>query len=473
MVGNSGRYSKFQQRLKNIRLMLFRKRKLSRKNINDDNKGIGTNNIELFQNINNCNVKYDHIIVENKCSNKLEVNNSRVKVNTNVFNKKKNSCGHVKKVNRVSVKSLNNVEKEQNYNTKDISNVKVEIIRGLKNKFVEKVALIEVMESELFFISDNLNNSLEYKQVRELRKKIEDIIKKINAIIEQYNLYNKYDMDIIVDLDDNCLMDKIINYRDLLDSYDDGKNFVKEYKLLNEFSGLYLKLENIKNDVDNVCNDSLNVMNNYEDRDKKYEQITLEMLKFNEFDKDCMGEIERQNEYLDNLMKKLDDIDSERFVSERLVGLDLLFSQGLKFLSLKLLSPLSGFIPSIVSETLVAKNMVKSAYKNLHFERKEEIHYSAVDYEYELNNRFFDVNSVSNLIDDTIKDLGKMKSEFLLIYNSNILGYEDTFKKIEKLEEILYRNKIKVDVIKKRINVSKRVNENKMIRVKKLNEDRS
>ena len=80
---------------------------------------------------------------------------------------------------------------------------------------------------------------------------------------------------------------------------------------------------------------------------------------------------------------------------------------------------------------------------------------------------------ISNLIDDTIKDFGKMKSDFLLIYNSNILGYEDTFKKIEKLEEILYRNKIKVDVIKKRINVSKRVNENKMIRVKKLNEDRS
>ena len=57
------------------------------------------------------------------------------------------------------------------------------------------------------------------------------------------------------------------------------------------------------------------------------------------------------------------------------------------------------------------------------------------------------------------------------IYNSNIPGYEDTLKKFDKLEKQLMRNLNMVLLHKQNLKRSKKLNEVKLARVKKMNDE--
>ena len=335
---------------------------------------------------------------------------------------------------------------------------------------MEKLAELEVIESELYFISETIDNSIETKEVKELRKKIKDIIDEINAIIEQYNLYSRsYDLNNVIGIDDDCLVNDIIDYRNRLDNYGDKKKFVKEYKLLDEFKSLYTKLQSIKIETENVDKKNEEVITKYDIRDKKYDKVKEKFLYIKNINKEYLDEINKQNESLNELMKKLSIIDSEEYVTGRWNGLNQLIGQTFKLIGLKLLSPLSGFVPSIVGETILTRNMIKGIYKNLHYEKTKHIHYSGIDYDRELNNKLTDINYVENLVDDASDDLKKLKEEFLSIYNINIPGYEDTLKNINKMEEVIYKNQYKVRYVKDKLKLSKKINSDKMIRVRELN----
>ena len=111
-----------------------------------------------------------------------------------------------------------------------------QIIDRIKNSFEERIDELEVLESELFLLNEKQKDELELKKVIEIKKKIQELIQKINVIIEQYNLYNyNYYIDYMVGIDDSLLMDDILDYKYLLDSEQEQKKFVKEYKVLEEF----------------------------------------------------------------------------------------------------------------------------------------------------------------------------------------------------------------------------------------------
>ena len=55
-------------------------------------------------------------------------------------------------------------------------------------------------------------------------------------------------------------------------------------------------------------------------------------------------------------------------------------------------------------------------------------------------------------------------------YNSEIPGYKDTLNKINNIEKITYRNLNKINIIEKKLIISKKINEDKLAKVKSLNE---
>lgn len=508
MVGNSGRYSKFQQRLRNIYLSWLMKRKqkksiqdkfvedkveeirkefsVSEKNSVVKEKVMGIKVIQdNYINVKNrekrsipvkqdnaVGIKRDKAIEKNIGDNKVFVSNTVSKKVKN--NKSNNVCFTISRKNKISkAKNTDSIVSKRIFDNKDIDLSKVELINKLKNKFIEKEAELDVLESELFFISNVIDNSLDCSEIKELKKKIREIIEEINNIIEQYNLYNKNsDLSCIVGLDDNYLIDDIIDYRNLLDSRKDRQKFVKEYKLLDEFKSLYLKLETVKAEVNKVNKTSEEVINKYDIRDEKYDQVKMNLLNIKGLNEEYLNEIKKQNESLDKLMKKLSVIDSQEVVVKKLVGLSDLLVQGFKFLGLKLLSPLSGFIPSIAGETIVTRNMIKNIYKSMHEESVSQMYYSAVDYNSELNVKINDINYTEVLVNDTLKDLKRVKEDFFTIYDINIPGYDDTLKSINKMEDIIYKNQCKVKIVKDKLKLSKKINEDKMIKVRKLNDDR-
>ena len=65
----------------------------------------------------------------------------------------------------------------------------------------------------------------------------------------------------------------------------------------------------------------------------------------------------------------------------------------------------------------------------------------------------------------------RLREEFMSIYDRRIPGYEDTLKKIGEIEKNLVRSQNRVLLAKKNLKRSKKINENKLVRVRKLNDE--
>ena len=348
----------------------------------------------------------------------------------------------------------------------------IEITKKIREGFEEKLDELEVLESELWLLNQQNNSEIELERVRELKKKINDLIDKLNLIIKQYNLYaESYYMDNVIGLDDNVLLDDIIDYRTLLDSFEGEKDFVKEIQALDEFKTLYDNLVSIKEETSKLQEENEEKIEEYDIRDKKYDSIKLEMISALDIGRKTDLEVSRQNEYLKRLMEDIEKIDRHEYVTSHLRGVGALLTSSLRYMRALVMSPLSGMIPGIGMQALVARRMIANAYRHLHFEDINHVYYEAIDYDSELNHHLLNVSYVEDMVDGAIKDVSRLREEFMSIYDRRIPGYEDTLKKIGEIEKDLVRSQNRVLLAKKNLKKSKKINENKLVRVRKLNDE--
>lgn len=482
--GNGGIYSKFQERIRRIRLSKLKKKQQNnifiqnivkelkqstKKNPNyyANKKVIHTNFIDKPSYVIKIHDKKNNTINHNIKINKEE-NNTHLDQQITYIKQNKPK---LKKNYKVSTFNHQNNDTFINENKKEyIQQLGYDIIEKLKMCFEEKIDELEILESELYLLNQQQKEEVELKKVEEIKKKINELIKKANSIIEQYNIYKKnYDISYVTDIDDSIIIDNIIYYRDLLNSNSDEKKFVKEYKRLEEFQSLYNNLKMVRHDIEELKLSNEEKIIEYGIRDKKYDNIKLNLVSVLDIDKKCSLEIKEQNEYLSNLMSKVNKINKDEYITYHMKGIGELISQSLKYMGLMIVSPLAGFIPSIAIKTIATKRMIANVYKQLHQEEIKNVTYSFVDYNNEINHHLTDIDYTSSLIEDTIHDVEKLKEDFLMFYNSNIPGYEDTLKNIQKIENKLYHNYHKVTIIKDNLNKNKKLNNDKIKLVKELN----
>lgn len=407
---------------------------------------------------------------QDKYSNDKLINKDNIKSNLN----EKKECKLKKPFGyrdshadiRDNIKNMSDYEKD-----KLIDDLGSSIIQKIKGSFEDNLDELEVLMSELYFMKEEQDVALEMKQVKELKKKIDDLIEKINGLIEEYNLYKRnYYIDNVILVDDNVLVDDIIDYRMLVDSLDAEQEFVKEYKLLEEFKSLYSNLSAVREDTIKLVNDNEHKIEEFDIRDKKYDEIKLGVVKVEKIQKDCLEEIAKQNEYFTNLMKKVEKINSEEYVTYHLRGISDLLSQSLRYIGLMMLSPFGGLIPGIAVNTLMTRRLINNIYRNMRIEAVNHIRYNAIDYEQEINGKITDIDYTSVLVSNTLTDIEKLKEDFMLQYNSKIPGYDETLMKIEKAHDLILRNQNRLEIVKKNLLRSKKINANKLVRVKALNE---
>ena len=183
-------------------------------------------------------------------------------------------------------------------NNNQLEELKHKILSKIKTDFNKKLAELEVLESELNEIKEKNQNELELEKVKKLKDEINSIIKKINAIIDEYNIYRRnYNLEDIVDLPDAYLVDDIIEYKHLVENDTQNKELVKDYKLLKEFQFLYNKLEEIKTTTNNLVAENNEKITDLTHKNSTY-QSTLEGMKTAaETLEYCNKEIQKQNEY--------------------------------------------------------------------------------------------------------------------------------------------------------------------------------
>lgn len=379
---------------------------------------------------------------------------------------KKVRYGYISTVDKGKIKVGTDSEKKE-----FIKKLGAEIIDKLKESFEDKLDEISVLESELFLLEKSQENELELSKVREIKKKISELVKQVNELIDQYDLYRtSYYIDNITDIDDNILADDIIQYRELLDSFSSEKEFVKEYKALEEFQKFYRNLKAVRDDTERLVDNNEHKIEEFDIRDKKYNEIKLSLVSADEIDKNCLYEIEKQNEKFNNLIRNMDGIKEEEYFTTHLRGVGDLISNSLGYIGLLMLSPLSGLIPSIAVQARATRRMISNVYHNLHVESVRHVRYTAVDYSREYNQSLCDIDYVDDLLYDTLKDVKKLKEAFLLQYDSKIPGYEDTLKKIDIIERRVIHNQNRVNITRKKLEKGKKLNNDRLVRVKQMND---
>lgn len=523
---NGGIFSKFQERLKKIRIARSKRKKAQeefikekvqeiRKEVQSDNTvykrcrvGVGEKTVKKISKANVKKIRdkdIDKVIVDirdtknernypkkrvgdiskeklnvvgvvdanDKIKNVKNRINKNIKLNDKVNDIRENKPNLSKKkvgVNcsynsKIDIKNLGNDEKEELIKLKG-----AEIIDKIKLSFESRLDELAVIESELYLISQKQDETIELTKINELKKKINELINDINKIIGEYNLYKKnYYLDNVIDLDDNILVDDIISYRDLLDSLDGEKKFVKEYKALEEFKVLRGSLDDIKHKTELIKEENEEKIEKFGIRDNKYNNIKIEMANVKKISNECNKEIAKQNKYFVDIMSKVSKINKEEYVTYHMKGIGSLVGQSLKYMGLMVLSPFAGLIPSIAIQTVATKKMIGNIYQQLNPEEVKHIRYSAINYESELNKHLTDINYTEDLLDDTLNDIKRLKEDFLFIYNSRLPGYEETLRNIAKIEKMLVHNKNRVDMVKKNLKKSKKMNDKKLSLVKELN----
>lgn len=353
-----------------------------------------------------------------------------------------------------------------------IQSLQKEIINLLKKRLVDNINEFEMLSSELYLLKEINNEDIFLERCNDDIKEIKKLLSKIKTLKEKYDyLKDNIDFEYILEYNDDLLIDKILELKRLCTD-DDVLYIVDNYKILDEYKYLYLKVDKLQEN-----------MFKYEE----YKQEKVEELKQRDIDfeklKNQVYDVDRENERYDSFVKeqelflkslneKVTQIDSHERIIYRLKGFNQLLGNSFKYLGLLLLNPLKGFLPSIATHTIITKNTIHNLYNNLEIEEYKKMVYEAVDYSSEINRAINSLDSTASLIDTTLDEISRLKAEYkkkFSAYEYSVYGYSDAIKKLNKIENAVFGNKIKITKMQERMKEKERQNSSKMKLVKKLN----
>ena len=344
--------------------------------------------------------------------------------------------------------------------------LKSKIITRFKKDFSKSIGELAILEEELNNIKEKNNIEIELEKIKDLKKEINSIIKRINSIITEYNIYSSnYELENAINLKDSLLIDDIIEYKYILDNYKSNQEIVKEYKLLDEFKNLYQKLDNIKELSNELIENNQSKIDELEEKEIIHKEVKIDIKDVNDIMNSCNDEITNQNKYLNELMSKINDINKEEITHLKFKSLNKVFNSSFLFVSSLSLTKKLPIIPRIFINTLASYNLLKNIYNSMTPERITEIKYSAINYDNEILSKMNDINYTEHLISDTLTTINNIKSKFLLQYNSQLPGYEETLNKILSIEDNVLQNQSKIDTIKNKLSKSRKQNNEKMLKL--------
>lgn len=347
-----------------------------------------------------------------------------------------------------------------------------QIVKKIRREFEKKLNEIEVLESELYLLNDKNNNELDLEECKKIKKQIEELITKINHIIAQYNIYqyNRF-LDDMLDIDDNTLVDDISEFKRLYEGAEIQRRLVSDFELISEYQLLYSKLEDIKTNVDDVTCKNNDKIVDYENRDKKYENMKRKIVDIDKFNDDCKLYMDKQNKYIDDINEKVGKIDIDYITNYKLRGFGDLLGGTFRYLRMLSMMSFSSLLPGISFRNYATYRMVNNLRCALRLERVTSTIYKAEDFQFELNDKINTLDYNYNCVDKTIDSVKKLKSEFMEQYKYDLPSYNETLRKINEIEVLVYNNREKLDIIRNKLKINKKLNEDTLKKCRTLEKE--
>lgn len=493
-VGNRGRFS---ERLK--RISLFKRKRINREIGLEDSKKIYSNFLKVVAAIpglvygsmtnNEVNHKKNNVSRESSslinddvignCQPFLDENRSNLEKNNN-----KKIINDIDVENIIKRRSVGLEKEDNNYTFKDfrrnifndktnINELERSIINLIKKELIKTVNELEILQSELYILSEVNGDNVTLKECQYELDKVKDMICKIDKMKEQYDfLKDNYDFEYLLEIDNNDLVDKIIKLRDECGNAE-LKSVSEDYKLLDTYKFLYMKIDDLKDKTIIFEEKKKEEELKLKQRDIDFEKLKIDVYNVDNTCKNYDNFVLTQNNLLKEIDNNVNKINSFERVDVHLRGFNQLFKNSFKYFGLLMISPLKGIIPSIATETLITRNIVKNLYSNLQYEETKKTIYEAIDYSNIINNAINNLDGTIDIVDATLEDIVRLKMKYndnFRKYHGDFLEYRDIMNKINDMENKILGNKIKIEMMKKKALEQQRANDKKLVLVKKLNE---
>lgn len=491
--GNKGNRGKFNDRLSKMRRDRVKKGKLLNDLDFEENENIilntGRNILKVVLSFpafiySNIKTNKSHNLDQIHADNGLDNEFAGVNDYNDIWQKRQDKVNEIRQMNISLLKKQREYYLKKQNDQRDefilsndenelkIASLQKQIIDLIKKKLVENVNQLEVLYSELYLLKELNGEDIYLKDCQEDIKEVKKLLSKVKSLKEKYDyLKDNVDFEYMLEYGDDLLIDKILELKRLCS--DSGiKYIVDNYKILDEYKFLYLKIDKLQEDTIRY-----EEYKNIKAEELKQRDIDFDKLKNEVYDidkeSDRYNEFVRQQElFMSDLDNKISKIDSYESVSYRLKGFNQLLGNSFKYLGLLLMHPLKAFLPGIAAHTLLTKNTIRNLYNNLEWEENKKMVYEAIDYSVEINRAINNLDITSSLIDSTLEDIARLKARYqkeFSKYEYSFSGYRDTIKKINKMENAVLGNKIKVIKMQERMKERERQNKNKLKMVKKLN----
>ena len=361
------------------------------------------------------------------------------------------------------------LNKEEITNKEKIDYLNNQIVNKIKKRLVKYLDEIEMLESELYFINTISKDEATIEELNKTKAKVNALINKINSLKEKYKLIKNYvDNELFIDDKDDFLDEDIDYLKQLATSAEIGKNKstikkIKEYKLLSlELDVIEAKVKDL-NSIKEKKKEELNL------RDDNYQKLLDTYINNRTISEQCQKMMAEQEKALASI--NVNDIEAITNTTTRLVGIGEVFRSGLRYIG-TVINPFKYTKNGIAQSTILAKRLVDNALKNVHMETRTKISYQATDYSYEIDRCLNELEYVSNTIDKSLEDITYLKNRYiseLIKYKYRIPKIAKTYQDIIRLEKLLLSNKRKNQMMINKTNNLELANKNKLIKVKKLN----
>lgn len=362
-----------------------------------------------------------------------------------------------KKNKKTSISNSDNAVNDDNLKEE----LKSRIASNIKREAMEVMASLDVA----YFDVTSLENDVDKEKFSCLQQELLEVKSNIDNIIKKYDITCD-------DSYDDSVIDDIISYRELVEKSDNASDM--DYTLLDDFREVYARLEKLDDSVSEVLNGYEDTMDEIDDFDydgnKEYRFYNLkrEVDMASERLENSDYYISKQNEYLDRLYEEIEKINRVDYSIYKFKGVNNLFYSIFNYISLFKVRAFSGIVPGIFVDTLIAKRMIRNASKRLGFEKVDKVRYEAYNYDLEIRNRLCEIDFAWDMVNSTINEVDVLRNDLIREFGG-MDGIDDTLKVIDDIRDRVVSNKYKLDVVRKRLVNNKKINDDKLVRVRKLN----
>ena len=442
--------------------------------INNDIQNVRAENKKKIEQINIEEIKnkqYNYLKNIHNLENKDEKN--KVNIGLNEEENKSTFISYLHVNNKLKSKNeIKQLEKSEN----DVKQLEKSILNIIKKNLISIVNKMEILQSELYILSEVNGESKVLKECQKELDHIKSILCKIDKLKERYDfLKDNYDFEYLLEIGDNNLVDKIIELKDTFGN-NEAIAVTEDYKLLDVYKFLYLKIDDLKEKTVLFEDKKKEEEAKLKDRDIDFEKLKNEVYDVEYGNRNYDIFVRNQNDLLESIANNVSKINSYEEVNYRLKGFNELFKNTFKYFGLLMVNPLKGIIPSIATQTLITGNIIKNLYNNLEWEENRRMVYEAIDYSSMISNAITDLDNTSRIVDMTLEDIVHLKMKYnekFKQYQGDFLEYKDIMHKISDMENKILGNKIKIEIMKKKALDQKMANEKKLMLVRELNENRN